>query len=294
MRDTAFVALIDSPTAKKYIRLFIASLRSFGGSLAAAPVWLFQDTPDVPCSDMTEDLVRVEPLNTPVEIRSYPLGSKVFTCARAEEMMTTGITTMIWCNPECLVVQPADLLHLDNPFKAAVRPVHIRNVGSLHGEPLDAYWRAIYQTAAVRDTSPRVESFVDQQVIRPYFNTHIFAIDPSHGICAHWLEAFTRLVQDRDFQNGPCSDEPHQIFLHQAVFSAVLLKLTGFDRIRILPPTYSYPYHLQEKISTPRRVNSLNNLVVVVYEEDHPLDPRTCTDITIYEPLKTWLMQKSI
>jgi hypothetical protein len=102
-----------------------------------------------------------------------------------------------------------------------------------------------------------------------------------------------KLLQDQAFQKGSCSDELHKVFLHQAVFSAVLSKFIAPNRILILPPTYSYPYHLQGKIPASRRVNALNDLVVAVYEEDHPLDPGTCTDITIREPLRRWLIENA-
>ncbi len=40
---------------------------------------------------------------------------------------------------------------LGKEFDAALRPVHIRNVGSLTTEPADAFWRGIYSAVGVED-----------------------------------------------------------------------------------------------------------------------------------------------
>jgi hypothetical protein len=63
-------------------------------------------------------------------------------------------------------------------------------------------------------------SYIDGCELRPYWNTHCFAVDPAMGLLRAWREGFRAMVADSAFQAGPCRDVPHQVFLHQAVWSA--------------------------------------------------------------------------
>ena len=86
-------------------------------------------------------------------------------------------------------------------------------------------------------------------------------------------------------------DEDHQIFLHQAVLSA-LIALLPSRKVRILPPVYSYPYNLHSLVSPERQAKALNDLICVALEE--PIgDPSEITDIQMLEPLRGWLASYS-
>jgi len=79
-----------------------------------------------------------------------------------------------------------------------------------------------------------------------------------------------------------------QIFLFQAILSALLATALDPKRIRILPPTYNYPYNLHASVPPDRRTQSLNDLMCFTYEE-RSINPSEMTDIGIREPLKSWL-----
>jgi hypothetical protein len=165
----------------------------------------------------------------------------------------------------------------------------VKNVGLAAKAPLDGYWQKIYEAVGVRDTTAAVESFVEGERIRAYFNTHAFAVNPDKGMLREWYEAFSALVGNEDFQAGPCQGERHQVFLHQAVLSALLSAALPWERVRVLPPEYNYPYNLHESVPAERRARDLNDLVTVVYE-DRPLAPAGIQDIEIREPLRSWLV----
>jgi len=84
----------------------------------------------------------------------------------------------------------------------------------------------------------------------------------------------------------------HKIFLHQAVFSAIVARDVPEERIWKLSPEYSYPYHLQRLVPAARRTVVLNDLVCPVFE-DHPLDPGSMDDIEVREPLRSWLAARA-
>lgn len=282
-----YITAISSQVEAHQVSLLIKSLRRFGGRLGEYPVWLF-------CTDMKfsegfseSDSLKLFHLKTDSPFRDYPLAEKVFACAMAEEMaVLSGTQTLIWLNPDCLIFNPPALFVLRDQYDAAFRPVHIRNVGSLANQPIDGYWQRVYEVVRVNQVPYTVESYVDEQTIRPYFNTHCFAIDPARGILQAWRAFFITLLMDKEFQDEYCQGELHQIFLHQVVLSALVMKSIQQKRLLMLPPEYSYPLHLQEKLPITKRVKSLNQLVCMVYEESTLLD-----GIEIQEPILSWLKE---
>ena len=292
---TCFTSLVSSRDAGRRLRLMIDSLRTFGGSFGQCPLWVFWGSGYRPTELMSQypkkSGVAWFQLADEDRLPDYYFAHKVKACAQAEEMASKEIRSLVWLDPNCLVIRPPAFFDLSPAFAAAFRPVHIQNVGSRADQPMDAFWSTIYQAIGISEAPFTIQSFVDSQTLRPYFNTHLFSIDPSKGLLRAWQEYFMRLVADRQFQSGACSSELHQIFLHQAVLSTLAVKLLPEQSFRILPPEYSYPLHLHAKIPQTRRFDRLNDLVCAVYEEQVPL-PDNLSDIEIREPLRSWLLKE--
>lgn len=289
-----FTRLVSTAGQRAGAKLLIESIRSFGGPLRDCPIWLFEADPQAAsCGALAADRVSVHPLPLPDTVKYYWFGAKVYACARAEELAGSGVRSLIWLSSDCLIVKPPVLLDLDPACDAAVRPVHIRNVGLGVDEPLDDFWRGVYQSVGVSEVQTTVESFVDAQRIRAYLNSHMLALNPARGIFRRWFNVFEALVCDQDFQKAACQETRHRIFLHQAVLSALVVTMLAAERIRILPPDYSYPYNLHGSVPPGRRAGALNDLVCITYE-DRPLDPDLVDDIEIDEALSSWLSAHTI
>ena len=95
------------------------------------------------------------------------------------------------------------------------------------------------------------------------------------------------MVTDEAFQTGPCRDELHQVFLHQAILSTLAAKLLDWERVRLLPPEYNYPLNLLAHMPADRRAPALNGLVNAVYEDAFPWN-----EIEVIEPLRSWLRER--
>jgi len=287
---TCFFTLVGSAEEEANARLLLASLRAFGGTLGDCVAWVFALDPDRVSALSDMEGVSCLPLDRDPELR-YPFAAKVQVCAQAEALAAEEFCSLVWVSTQCLIVNPPVLFDLGPSFDAAFRPVHIQNIGSLASEPLDNYWSGVYRAVGIDDTLRSVGSFVDSRELRPYFNTHLFAIDPSQGLCQTWLQLFRELVADTVFQSGPCQDELHRIFLHQAVMSALVTKRLEWQRISLLPPEYSYPLHLHLEVPPARRSHSLGDLVCPVYEGAYRY-PATLNGLPVQEPLKSWLMAR--
>jgi hypothetical protein len=287
-----FFTLVGTAQEERHARLLVESLRAHGGNLSHCPFWVFRR--DVGSADPARpshsydglEGVQVYPLDREGAF-SYYFAAKVRACAQAERLAGPHVRSLVWLNPQSLIVNPPVLFDLAPSFDTAFRTVHHRNVGSPAGEPLDAFWQGVYLAAGLDDVPFTLESYADKIEIRPYVNTHCFSIDPAVGLCQAWLERFQAMVADRAFQAGPCRDELHQVFLHQAVLSALLTKTLDRERIRLLPPEYSYPLHMHDQVPVDRRAQALNDLVCPVYEEEIPLD-----GISVREPLRSWLDER--
>jgi len=249
-------------------------------------VWVF--APSAAAGVPVLDGAEIVPLEVDDALGRYPFGAKVLACARAEEAAACRYGSLVWLSPQCLIVDAPDLLEPHRGIGAALRPVHIRNVGSRTDRPPDDYWRAIYRTVGLDDAPFSVESLVDPEAIRPYYNTHLFSVDPSAGLLRVWLSHFRSMVADDAFQDGPCADGLHKVFLHQAILSALVTKSLGPERISELPLEYSYPLHLHSRVPPAVRPRALNQLVCPVYEGayEHPV---TLGGMAVEDPLDAWL-----
>lgn len=281
-----YITVISSQVEAQQVKLLIESLRRFGGRLGAYPVWLFFTDINFSAGFSESDTLKLFHLKMDLPLSNYPLAEKVFACALAEEMAALeGVQTLIWLNPDCLIFNPPELFILGDQYDAAFKPVHIRNVGSLANEPIDGYWQRVYEVVRVNQVPYTIESYVDGQILRPYFNTHCFSTNPAKGILQAWRAIFVTLLMDKEFQDDYCQDEFHQLFLHQVVLSALVMKSIQQKQLLMLPHEYSYPLHLQHKLPITKRVKFLNHLVCMVYEESTLLD-----GIEIQEPIRSWLI----
>jgi len=287
-QPSVFITTVRTPFGRQRASWLIDSLRAFGGSLSKNPVWLFEADPRAECHRLAQDGLTIIPLQVPEAIKHALFAEKVFACAQAEAMAGSDVGSLVWIDPGCLVVNPPELHQLGANFDAAFRPVHIQNVGLRVGDPLDVFWQGIYAELGIVDISVTVQSFVDRQTLRAYYNSHAFSINPTLGLLGHWLGHFRALVCDAEFQQAACQDEPHQIFLFQALLSALITKEVAPSRLRILPPEYNYPLNLQIKGPVKYRAKVLNDVVTFAYE-DRSLHPAEITDIVVKQPLRSWL-----
>jgi len=291
--ETRFLLMFRSKRGEQLARIVIEGLRAFGGPLHDCAVWTFVlDRDRVPHALPDLEGVRCLPLALPETCPPYPFAEKAYACARAAELAGAEVRSLVWLSLDCLIVNPPLLFDLRPApgaasADAAFRPVHHRNIGSLAHEPLDGFWQGIYRALAVDEMPYTVDSFADGQTLRPYFNTHCFAFNPSKGLAQTWWAHLVALVTDEAFQAGPCSDALHQIFLHQAVLSTLVARDLDWDRVRLLPPEYNYPLNLLDEIPLEHRPSALNSLVNAVYEDAFPWG-----EITVQEPLRSWLMAR--
>jgi hypothetical protein len=292
-RRAIFFTLVRTDQDSSRAKLLVDSLRAFGGPLADSEMWVFKaDSVRLPWGDAVDSMTEVVELSVPERLRGYPFAEKVCACSEAERVSAGSTESLVWASSDTIILGPPVLYELGMWHDAAFRPVHVRNVGLRADAPIDAFWRRVCDAVWLSDIDQLVESFVDGETIRAYFNSHSCSVNPSLGLFRAWRDSFEEVVRDESFQSGPCSDELHRIFLHQAVLSALVVRSVLPGRLRLLPQEYSYPYNLHGSVPEVRRAKRLDDLVTVVYE-GQPLIPGRITDIEVSEPLRSWLSARA-
>ncbi len=289
----AFLMMVESVDQERDVAFLMDSIRAFAGDAANVPVYVVLADSRVSGALVKARGARLVPLKRNPSFPAYPFLDKVWASAQVEALAEKDVDLLVWINAEALVVSPLRDLDLPPNEAAAVRPVHLQNVGIPAGAAPDDFWAVIHEAAGV--TPERmfpVESFVDGRHIQAYFNTHIFAVRPQAGILRAWKETFESLIRDAAFQKAACPDELHRIFLHQAVLSALIVGKLHPGQIRILPPSYSYPLHLQDQVPAERRARTVNSLVVLVHEESLR-NPSWLKVLPADEPLRSWLIGRA-
>lgn len=290
--EAAVITAVMTPTQVRKAILLIESLRQFGGPLRDAPVFVaFAGGAGPLVERLHRPGVILVPLESTPLARSYPFAWKVGAAAQFEKLLAGKVPTLVWFDPECLVVAPPDQLLLRDQAGVAVRPVHLANaVGLPEGAPLDGYWEAIHKaTGAPREKIPVIQSFVDGKKLQAYYNLQIYSVKTDLGLLTSWWNLLARLVGNNRFQAQYNTDPLHQVFLHQALFSSLLVAQLGPERIRLLPAEYSYPWHLHKQVPAPRQAASLNKLRTVVLDRLWEQDPLWLFSIPMDEPLSQWL-----
>lgn len=277
--------------------ILAGSIRRFGGALAASPVWTL--VPDLAAVDSPADLstntdlhsLDVRPIPFPIDAPAlaFPLAAKVYAAAAAEAAATDQAGCLVWMDVDSIVVNEPKALLLEDNSVLGYRPVDHTLIGSLYDDPIDGFWRLIYEACDIseEDVFP-MKSSVDEKWLRPYFNAGMLVARPGGGLLQRWRDNFDRLYRQPVFdpfygQNILC-----KIFMHQAVLAGTVLALTNKASLQELPYLVNYPLHMHGDYPGHRRPERLNDVITCRYDTFFD-DPAWESAIPIDEPLKSWL-----
>lgn len=257
----SFVLCVEAGRLEAQATLLCRSIRRFGGRWADATIRAYSPRPGSGPSRATVDELetqRVEFIDEPLnaEFANYPIGNKIFTCAHAEATGDSEI--IVFADSDTVfVAEPVELLLADHR-DAAVRPVDRKNRGSAGaGDRHEAYWQRMYELLDVAAT-PRVETVVDQESIRAYFNAGLVVARRGGGVFQEWKEDFLRLMAA---EHVPSSGNLNN--MDQFTLAAVLAR--RIDRVHLLSDRYNYPLGKRPILPDELAGRQLGELVHVHY-----------------------------
>ncbi len=284
------LVMIATPQEEKEACVLISSLRTFGGDYREAPVVIVLSDPSkADGKSLAGKAQEIVPLKMNERFRQFPFADKVYACAQVEAMAAYKTDWLLWLNPDCLIVAPPVEITADRNAWAALRPVHLQNIGISPDVPVTDFWKRIYEVAGLDPAAAwTVESLVDHQKLRGYFNSGCMAFAPDRGLLRSWKDNFERLLTDPANFAFYSGNQANAIFCHQAVLSATAMAKAGRESIRMLPPAYGYPLQLQDQPGFTNRCASLADLTIVITGGFDQL-----SKIQVPEPFKDWVARNA-
>jgi hypothetical protein len=276
--SVAIIACVERGPLESQTILLCRSIRRFGGRFRDAPIFTYQPRIGHDISPTTRAVLdelgvvhRTEVVNH--SFVHYPVGNKIFACARAEETLNEEILVFL-DSDTILTGEPAEF-DLARDLDAAVRPAHsVGHNSSGPGHPMDAYWLSVYQLFGIED-----QRYVETElgtITRAYFSAGLIVVRREAGLLGRWKSSFEKLV---DSGCLPMSG----ISRADEVALAVTLVST-MERVKILDGRYNYLIFKRAQLLPPWDRAQLEDLIHVHYRKtftdggflrhlDPPLDP---------------------
>jgi hypothetical protein len=271
-RQIVFGTYAADSDALYWILVMVESLRTFGGELRNAPVWVYlpDNQREVEKSVETRPIptkVTLKRSNTPADARQFWFSGKVFAAALAESDAVGRYQLLVWLDPDVLFVkEPRDFL-LPDSISLGYRPVMHRLIGSLFSEPPDEFWTRVYDKMGVSSSAIfSMATPVDQVTIRAYFNAGLLIVRPEMEVLRKWPECYAVLYSDAVFLDWCKQDKRKAIFLHQVALAGDILSTLRKTDMVELPATYSYSLFLRDKYPVSQRPASLDDVVLFRHE----------------------------
>lgn len=288
-----FVTIAIPGKTVPYVLMLAASLRDFGGTLADTSLWVFvPENLGILATQESEKLAAFNATIVPCvideEILKFPFGLKVQVAALAEQKLAGKTELLTWLDSDTLILSDPHELSLVKGKILGYRPVHHRLIGPAWDEPLDPFWLELYQICGISTESSFSMHTYTGEKIRPYFNAGAFTLRPQKGLLSRWWQIFQQLYQAPAFTAFYEQDSRYAIFMHQAVFTGVLLQTLKREEFQELSPQINYPLHLHHEVPTRLRPKTINELITVRHEDifQHPDWQKK---LPINEPLLSWL-----
>jgi len=246
--------------------LLVRSLRTFGGYMAALPVWLFYpESAPLPPSAI-EELSSLDVSCRPFEINeaflNFPFAGKSAASAAAEGLAEEEARNLAWHDRTGMICQPPRAFHLPGEKVIGFRPTDIANIGAPYGKALSAFWGEICDHFDLNAHAlPAITTCIDRQKIHLYVNAGLLVVRPERKILRKWAKAFLETYALPRFLPYYREDQAYAIFMHQAVLSAVVAKATEPDEQWILPENYLFSIDNYYDYAPEFRPESLDQIV---------------------------------
>lgn len=233
--------------------LLANSLLKWGGAFSDSSIRILipESGPDL-SSQVRKELgslgAEIVPFGLPQDALKFPYAAKVFAAARAEELADGETACLAWLDPDTLVIHPPVAFSLPQGIDLGYRPVMLKNISSLIGEPPDPFWKLLFEACGTPDERLfPMTTTVDNVQIRPNFNAGLLVVRPETGLLRGWCRHFEALYRNPVFETFFQKSVLYKIFLHQSVLAASLLAGLEHQKMLDIGTGYNEPVFLNER-----------------------------------------------
>lgn len=274
----AFVTYVHLPYQQSAARALIECIRTWGGEYRESPIYVVVTDPGYLASGLEGKNITRVPIEVAEPVKSFPYAVKARAAAVVEGLVAGKVRSLAWFDPETLLFGPPSEMDLAEGIAAAVAPVQFINTGQPPDAPVDAYWGGIYKRVGLVPARVfTVETRVDRRTVRAYLNCGMFSVRPERGLLREWAAIQDELLNDAEYMKAAITDATHQIFLHQAVITALLVARLERSEIHSFSEAYNYPLYCHGvdfspgtggayRVPEDTRPAKLNDLATVFYE----------------------------
>ncbi len=298
--ELAFASIVYPQRNSEIDAILLAeSVRKFAGSLSDNSLIFY--TPKDETTFSKGFIEKISNLNAELftfslsnEYYNFPFMSNAFAATCAEEDSINEVENIAWLSPNTIVLREPEELILKDEIILGYRPVHHKLIGSKFEEPLDPFWKAIYEVCDVeKDHIFPMETHIEGVKIRPYFNAGILSFRPNRRLMKGWRDKLIKVYKKPSLQEFYNKDEKYKIFLHQAILTGVILSKINSKKIYELPVSYNYPFHLHNVDITSKRPNSMNEMITIRHEGFYN-NSNWFEKFPAHNSLKVWIHEKII
>jgi len=297
MKDLIFAFMLGSGDSENDALRLARSIRTFGGEFCFNPIWMLSqrsedDLPELTRQELFSLGLRLITFETDPGAVNFPFANYVTAAGIAEGLAQGETSFLALMAAETLVLQTPSACRLPSGKSLGGCPVHLKLIGSGYNDPIDEFWRLIYYHCQVdAERIFPMQTIVDEQLVRAYFNAGLLVVRPERGLLRTWQADFDNLYHLPEFEAFYQQDELYEIFMHQAVLAGSILSSLKPVEIQQLPFQMNYPLHLHTRVTASRRPISLNQLITCRYEDYAEFfgSPDVDELIQIDKSLKDWL-----
>jgi hypothetical protein len=277
--------------------LLVESIRAFAGSFSQAPIWCFvpqygRELTGATAKKLTDLDATLIPFDIELDVARFFFAADIRAAQLAESIATDKTDLLVWLSSNTIVLKEPNAFMLPDDKNLGYRPVHHANIGSVYGKSLDPFWTLVYKYCNVSgDRVFPIETHIDGQKLRPYFNAGILVTRPDKELFKTWHDTFFKVYQEPDLQDFYNQDESYMIFIHQALLSGMILNVFTRDEIQELPSSYNYPVHLHDEDVTTNRPALMDELITIRHEGFYQ-DPDWQQKMPATDTLKQWLKER--
>ncbi len=277
--------------------VLLESIRTFGGRLKDAPVWIW--IPASQFDEATEFRARVaafaadvRPSDTPQKARSLPFAGKAYAAPLAEAAAAGQADFLIWMDCDTIVLKEPTALLPPAGIDLGATPVFHTRIGSPYAQPPDALWSRAYGILAVPESAIfPVTTPVDQNTLRAYFNAGLLVVRPGRGVLRGWKDAFETLQEDPAIAEMCEADPAKNLFLHQVALAGAIVKNLRRDQILLYPRGINYNYLLHGQYPPESRIDSIDDIVTFRYDIGFR-DPAVVAGLTGSKEIVDWIRER--
>ena len=297
MKDLIFAFVLGSGEAENDALRLARSIRTFGGEFCFNPIWMIsqrseEDLPEATRQELFSVGARLVSFDMDAGAVNFPFADYVTAAGIAEGLAQGEASFLVMLAADTLVLQAPTEFLLPGGKSLGACPVHLKLLGSGFTDPVDDFWRLIYQHCQVEVERIFVmQTIVDEQTVRAYFNAGLLVVRPERGLLRAWQADFDALYHLPEFEAFYQQSELYKIFMHQAVLAGSILSLLKVEEFQQLPFEMNYPLHLHTRVALANSPRRLDQLITCRYE-DYPAffgDPYVDGLIQISKPMKDWL-----